>query len=171
MTRVRDRALATGSGEWEPCLSGCLSSPSTFSTPNCSICLRVSRSTPAVSDPPVALHPLPRDHQSRGVAAEVEQIAEASVLVLDYPTVELRLPSQYLLLRWRASRTYSRPSSRTAYFRCGPGPRLRHVDGFSPSNYECADSVTPCAHQRTSRLVPVLATARSARTGRLPRSP
>ena len=79
--------------------------------------------------PPVAFHPLPRDHQGRGVAEEVEQIAEALVLVLACPAVQLGLPSQYPLLRQldgrqRRGRLHARPPERplTLQSCCPPSP-------------------------------------------------
>ncbi len=63
--------------------------------------------------PPVAFHPLPRDEQHRGVANQVEQVAEESLLVLDCPAVQLGLPSQYPLRRRlrvkRRERIHARP--------------------------------------------------------------
>ena len=66
--------------------------------------------------PPVAFHPLPRDEQRRGVADEVEEIAEAFLLLLACPAVQLGLPSQYPLLRLlgikRCGRIHARPPRR-----------------------------------------------------------
>src|ERR1019366_431324 len=63
--------------------------------------------------PPVAFHPLPRDEQRRGVADQVEQIAETLLLVLGCPSVQLRLPSQNPLLclvdRARRGHIYAPP--------------------------------------------------------------
>ena len=78
--------------------------------------------------PPVLLHPLPRDQQGRGVADEVEQIAEAPVLILACPAVQLGLPSQYPLLRQggvkRRERIHTRPPERPLRLRscCPPSP-------------------------------------------------
>jgi hypothetical protein len=88
----------TGCGTKLPPFNDALTSPRTRSTPTSSIRLRVSPSTPGVCEPAVALHPLPRSQQRGGLADEVEQIAEALVLILVRPTVQLGLPSQYPLL-------------------------------------------------------------------------
>src|SRR5450755_1265069 len=78
--------------------------------------------------PPVAFHPLPRDEQRRGVADQVEQVAETLLLVLGCPSVQLRLPSQYPLLglvdRERRGRIHARPPERRVMLRscCPPSP-------------------------------------------------
>src|SRR5712691_852219 len=78
--------------------------------------------------PPVALHPLPRDEQRRGVIEQVEQIVEALLLVLRCPAVQLGLPSQYPLLRLlgveRRGRIHARPPERLLLPRpcCRPSP-------------------------------------------------
>ena len=80
------------------------------------------------SRPPVAFHPLPRDEQRRGVAEEVEQVAEALLLVLLCPSVQLGLPSQYPLLglvdRERRERIHARPPEQLLMLRscCPPSP-------------------------------------------------
>ena len=84
--------------------------------------------------PPVSLHPLPRDQEGRGVAQEVEQVAET------------RLHSSSLAQRCSL---VCHPSTRSCadsttgsgagaftsdlpngFSRCGPAVRLRHVNGF-----------------------------------------
>ena len=78
--------------------------------------------------PPVAFHPLPRDEQRRGVADEVEEIAEAFLPLLACPAVQLGLPSQYPLLRLlgveRRGRIHARPPERllTPPSCCPPSP-------------------------------------------------
>ena len=78
--------------------------------------------------PPVAFHPLPRDEQRRGVADQVEQVAEALLLVPLCPSVQLGLSSQYPLLRQlgvkRRERIHTRPPERLLMLRscCPPSP-------------------------------------------------
>src|SRR5450755_835465 len=78
--------------------------------------------------PPVAFHPLPRDEQRRGVADQVKQVAEASLLVSDCPAVQPGLPSQYPLRRYlhvkRRERVHARPPERPLVPRpcCPPSP-------------------------------------------------
>ena len=80
------------------------------------------------SRPPVTFHPLPRDEQRRGVADQVEQVAEALLLVPDCPSVQLRLPSQYPLFGQlgvkRRERIHARPPERLLMLRscCPPSP-------------------------------------------------
>ena len=115
--------------------------------------------------PPVAFHPFPRDQQRRGIANQVEQIAEALLLILGRPSVQLGLPSQYPLLRptWRqAARAYSRPTSRTASHATVLLSAFAMWTAFPPSDYY-ADSDTPRAHQPTSSLPEPPPAARRAR--------
>src|SRR5450755_758400 len=85
--------------------------------------------------PPVAFHPFPRDEQRRGVADQVEQIAEALLLVLCCPSVQLGLPSQYPLFGQlrvkRRERIHARPPERLLMLRscCPPSP----CTGLSPA--------------------------------------
>ena len=115
--------------------------------------------------PPVAFHPLPRDEQRRGVADQVEQIAETLLLVLGCPSVQLRLPSQYPLLRRpsrQAARAYSRPTSRTASDAAVLLSAFAMWTAFPSSDYY-ADSATPRAHQPASGLAGLPPAARRAR--------
>ncbi len=121
--------------------------------------------------PPVSLHPLPRDQQRRGLAEEVEQVAEARLFILDCPAVQLGLPSQYPLLgligRQRRERIHARPPKRRLMLRscCPPSP----CAGLSPARTSMR---TPTRPVRISghRALPGATNGRP-RPGRLPRSP
>jgi hypothetical protein len=117
-----------GSGRYVPLLSSWRNSSSTRSTPICSTCLRVLAIDTGGPRPRVAFHPLPRNEQRRGVADQVKQIAEASLLILACPSAQLGLPSQYPLLRElrvkRRERIHARPPEQRFMLRscCPPSP-------------------------------------------------
>ncbi len=100
--------------------------------------------------PPVAFHSLPRDEQRRGVADQVEQVAEALLLVLGCPSVQLGLPSQYPLLghvaRHWCGRIHARPPEQRLLLRscCPPSP----CAGLSPAR---TTTRTPSHPARVSR--------------------
>src|SRR6266536_3165811 len=85
--------------------------------------------------PPVTFHPLPGDEQRCRVADKVEEIAEALLLVLACPAVQLGLPSQYPPLRplgvEQRGRIHARPPERLLRLPacCPPSP----CTGLSPA--------------------------------------
>ena len=131
----------------------------------CSTCQRVWPSTPAVFDPRLRFT---RSHATSNVAGSQSRLNRSPkrlLLVLCCPAVQLGLPSQYPLLapaRRRAARAYSRPTSRTASHAAVLLPPFPMWTAFPSSEYYDG-SVTPPAHQRTSRLAGPPPAARRAR--------
>ena len=111
-----------------PLLSSSRSSARTPSTPICSTRLRVWPSTPAVRDPRLRFT---RSHATSNVAGSQTRLNRSPkrcLLVLDCPSVQLGLPSQYPLLRQlgvkRRGRIHARPPERRLMLRscCPPSP-------------------------------------------------